>query len=283
MKIDKIELKRKAIVELLKDIHIDKPIVLPFSNEETHALIFEKNEDADSNTYYKFNQDMYNIIKLIDFSCISFDNVCLNGVDFTGVYGVKINPQTVYKKSLIDINFYGIEFCSNDKGNQIDLFDGVEIRKVDFLGSKGARINPQTIKNKCFDHCLLTDVDFTGFSFDDVSLSSSNFKGSKGAVIDPNKLKQIFNVQFSDVELLDIPKNELVFYQSSLEGSNYKLLLDAKKQYKEEFYKLIEKQLPKPDVKSQSFGEDQNDFSSSSVTKTSAKSKKFVLPDWFLG
>jgi len=69
------------------------------------------------------------LLMKINFSNVSFDNVDVRNICFTGLKGVKINPQTVYDKNLCLSKFRGVEF--------IGPFDGVIIEGADFRGSDG--------------------------------------------------------------------------------------------------------------------------------------------------
>ena len=109
------------------------------------------------------------VLKKIDFSNVSFDGFqvfgSVNGknkaTDFTGLYGVKINPQKIPYKDLSNSIFYGVEF--------IGPFDGAYIVHSNFAGSKNAFINPNNLYNSSglnkdlidLEGCVFKDVTFT--------------------------------------------------------------------------------------------------------------------------
>ena len=153
-----------------------------FDSDLVKEVLFSKS------VYYYFEKNM-DIYKKIDFSNISFDNVNVAGIDFRGLSGARLNPQTVYNKSLRYSKLCDAEIIGD--------FDGVQITGTDFKGSKGAKINPQTVYEKDLRYSKLCDTEIIG-SFDGVFIESTDFKGSKKAEIDPQtkydkgkKLKKI--------------------------------------------------------------------------------------------
>ncbi len=116
------------------------------------------------------------LIKKLDLTGISFDNVDISCKDFSGSKGARINPQTVKDKNLSFTTLEGVTI--------IGPFDGCNINATNFTGSQGAKINPQTVRGKNFEHTQLTDAEIIG-PFDDCSIISTNFSGSKGTIITP--------------------------------------------------------------------------------------------------
>ena len=125
--------------------------------------------------------DIFNYLrsKQCDMSEISFDNVMIKGLDFTGFTGVKIDP---FRKNLTMCTFNGVEF--------IGPFYGARIDTTDFTGSKGAIIDVSKLSEKSIVNSKMSDVTFIG-SFENADLFEANFKGSVGAKINPKKL--LFN------------------------------------------------------------------------------------------
>jgi len=199
------EVRRRAIFEVLKYMNdLETPVLFSLPKEELNKLFFEKVYGLNKEIYYVFAETLMEVKDKIDFSNVSFDGINIKNMDFTNMYGVKINPQTIYEKNLYKTILNGVEFVSANKA-VADLFDGVDVRCANFTGSKGARINPQTIKEKSLFGSVLCDVDFTGFSFEDVHVGDSNFTGSKGAKIDPNHIFMNKSVNWNNVEFIDIP------------------------------------------------------------------------------
>ena len=236
-----INVRRRAIITLFRSIKVDKPVLLPLSSEEIRELFFDLRKDNKTGElYYILNDDMLSIRDKIDYSNFSFDNVFVGGENFCRMYGVKLNPQTNYDKSLKNTTLKGVVFIGNNNLNEIDLFEGVNIEEADFTGSIGAKINPQTIHDKNLSNATLTDVDFTGFSFKGAKVWRTNFKGSKGAVLNPNELYSVDYCTLVDVTLLDLYAGSASFSTSK----NYQDLLNKQKEYSEKIFSLIESQLP---------------------------------------
>lgn len=167
------------------------------------------------------------LLKKIDLHGVSFDYVEIGGMDFTGLEGVTINPQTIpmgiyqennslhsvkkffarkkwngdciVKHDLSNCNFNGVTFTGS--------FDDSLIINSSFKGSVNAIINPQTLKAKVNIYgnsyinqdidirlpligCDFNGVTFTG-NFDDVTIQNCSFNGSSGAIIELQKLHKI--------------------------------------------------------------------------------------------
>lgn len=236
-----LEVKRRAIKELLSEIKIDKPIKLPFEEEVLRNLFFDEIITSTGKRYYIFNRELLEVRSKINYSNIPLDEVDVSKMDFSQMYGIKINPQTIYDNDLKNTILKGVEFIGNDKINQTDIFKNVKLSGANFTGSKGARINPQTVYGKCFDLAILADVDFTGFSFKDAQIYNTKFKGSRGARINPNEVSYTKDTLFDDVELTDLPGNGK--WISTL-NNNYQELLDKKDEYKKEVFAIIKEQIP---------------------------------------
>lgn len=123
---------------------IDK-IRLDMSHEMLEKLIFLQEEEGRKTFAFDFN-----LIKKIDLGGVSFDDVSVEYVDFTGSKGAVINPQTVELKSLLKTTLAGVKF--------IGSFDGADVRAADFTRSKEAVINPQLVYNKSLLGAKLADV-----------------------------------------------------------------------------------------------------------------------------
>lgn len=93
--IEFIEKLRKDLVSELLKYEGNEKIKLDLSIEELEDLIFTFNCSGARKIAINFE-----LIKKLDLSGVSFDNVDIRHLDFTGSKGVKINPQTVYNKNL---------------------------------------------------------------------------------------------------------------------------------------------------------------------------------------
>ena len=129
----------------------------------------------------------FNLLKKLDFSNFSFDDVNIRFLDFRGTKGVKIDPQKIYNKDMSYCILEGAEI----KGSM----DDVLIYYTNFSNTKGININPQTVKAKNLGGCILKDTTITG-SFDDVFIRGCNFTGSVGAIVDINKVYQ-HNIKYT--------------------------------------------------------------------------------------
>lgn len=237
-----INLKRLAIKAVLEEVTTDKPILLPYSEEEMKELLFDLKEDENGNKYYIFNNILFYSKSVIDFSNVNFDDVSLIDRDLSRTHGIKFNPQKIYKKSLKSTKLSkDTEIIGNDRVNQIDLFEDVCLIRTEFNGCKNAVVNPQTIFNKDLSNATLEGVTFNG-SFDGVSIWYTSFTGSKGAKLDP---KTILNFEhansYIDTILLDLPEDK-----GGYSATNYSELKKKKEEYSEQVKELIKDQLPPP-------------------------------------
>jgi len=261
-----IELKRQAIIHVLRSINIDKPILFPFSEEEIKQIFF--NEVTDTNgTYYVFYHSLLIFQEKINFSNIPLDNVNISGKDLSKAYGLKINPQTIHNKSLHNTTLSQNAEIVNNNINQIDLFEGVNVKGTKFNNCKNVRINPQTIFEKSLFESQLEGVDFSGFSFDGTDIRYANFTGSNGAKMDLNKLEIYRETILTDVEITDLPEEPA---RTNVKNCiNYNNLLEKKAQYETDFYNLIKAQLPEPVIEEKKSMEE-------APSPTYKKKKKFI-------
>lgn len=157
-----IEVIRKLIVDAVRNIDDAsgkrfKFSKLDCSKELLDRIVFDyrakfPNGDTYKDVFYEF----FKLKSKIDFDGVSFDGAIIAQRDFTGSKGIKINPQTIFFKSLSLTVCSGVEF--------IGPFDGVDLCCTDFTGSKGAKINPRTVGLRYTD---CRDVEFVD-SFDEV-------------------------------------------------------------------------------------------------------------------
>jgi len=78
-----------------------EPILLNIDKDILHKLIFTEVLDEYSDYRKKIFGLSTEILKKIDFSNISFDGVDVIDIDFTGMKGVHLDPQTISNKSLL--------------------------------------------------------------------------------------------------------------------------------------------------------------------------------------
>ena len=184
-----IEKISKYFFEELSKYEGEEPILFDDIDSNLLNKILFKFEDQ----YYSFKHDLY-LYKKIDFSNVSFDNVYVIGLNFTGFRGVKIDPQTVFNKDLRYAKLCNVEIIGG--------FDDANIRFTDFTGSTGAKINPQTVLYEDLSNTILRDAEIKG-SFNGVNIKGTDFTGSKGAKIDPQTLynKELRNAKLCDVKI----------------------------------------------------------------------------------
>ena len=176
---EKIKLLRDRVVEELSKVGEGEHVLLNYDPYILSLLIFDREYE-----FKKFALPREILMK-IDFSNVSFDNFNVEGVDFTGLYNVKLNPQFLYKKSIYNTKLNGVTF--------IGSFDETEIRYADFTGSIGAHINPmRTVRryNQIYqeyyyklENCNFNGVTFTGMFDRNCVICGSKFKGSRFARI----------------------------------------------------------------------------------------------------
>lgn len=248
MKLDKLKVlnERRKVINLLKKYNGKDKIKLSYSKEMLDKILFK------STKYRKCFAIDFELIKKLDLSDVCFDYVEIQGLDFTGSFGVKINPQNVPSTS-IDLrrnDVYAIRDMTNCCFNGVTFtgsFCGCTIENSDFTGSKGAYIAPLTLLGKSsfkgfigindllisppsLEGCNLCDVSF----YDDVLtvydnkyliINNTSFKGSKNAKIDPQKiyLGKLENCDFSDVTFTG-RFNNCSIINSSFKGSKNALI-----------------------------------------------------------
>lgn len=235
-----INLKRLAIKEILENAIIEKPILLPFNEEEMKELIFDIEKDDQGNIFYVFNSILYTVKTKIDYSNVNFEGVSFENIDLKMTYGIKFNPQKIYKKSLKGTKLSkDSKVIGNEKINQVDLFEGVCIEYTEFNGCQNVIIIPQTVYNKDFSYTKLEGVKING-SFDGVSIWNTSFKDSSGAKLDPKTTKNFeYAVSYENTTLLDLPSS-----RGGHSSINYNELISQKKEYAQQIKELIADQLP---------------------------------------
>ena len=137
----------------------------------------------------------FELIKKLDLSNVSFDNVAIIDADFTGSTGAIIDPQTIYDKSFEETKLTDVEINGS--------FVGVNVYGTDFTGSKGAKIDPQTVRDKLFYGTKLTDVKING-SFEGVNVYKADFTGA----IISSKI-DFYNEEYQDIEIEFVKKLKL--------------------------------------------------------------------------
>ena len=159
---------RKLIVDTASNIDSSSGKRLKLSDidcskELLDKIIFDHFKTQSGDTYKDVFYEFFKLKSKIDFDGVSFDGAIIAQRDFTGSKGIKINPQTIFFKSLLLTVCSGVEF--------IGPFDGVVLCCTDFTGSKGAKINLQTVYGTGIKVCR--DAEFTD-SYERVEKTSKN-------------------------------------------------------------------------------------------------------------
>lgn len=128
---------RKTIKETLEDLSIGKinyndikRLELNILPTDLERVIFDKTKDRERRDLKFFVFDpvlVPYLMRLIDFADVSFNDVDIRCIDFTGSKGVEIDPETVYDRSLWGAKLNGVKI--------VGALDGVYIEEADFTGS----------------------------------------------------------------------------------------------------------------------------------------------------
>lgn len=193
---------REELIALIEEWNYKKQLKLKKSVLE--KLIFDNKlcycKIQDYNNIIKtckvFSVDK-SILKKLDLSEVSFDDFLAENVDFSGLYGVKLNPQKVYSKSLCCSVLDGVEITGS--------FDDVNVERTNFKGILGNnKINPQKIYSKSLFCTKLCDMEITG-SFDGVDLENTDFRGIVGNnILNPQavKLKTLHGTILENINII---------------------------------------------------------------------------------
>ncbi len=161
-----IDLKEKVISKLskLEDGTILNLSEISCPKQVLSTLIFRY-----KNGKKEFHPDFEKYIEKIDFNGIDFSHFNCIGFNFERLTGVKIDPQSIYKRSLEHAKCKGVTF--------IGTFDNVRITNTDFTGSKNARIAPCKVQDRNLENSIYKDVCFIDL-LDDVKTEGAIFTGS---------------------------------------------------------------------------------------------------------
>lgn len=208
---EQINKLREELVNELKNYNKKKHIKLNIPKLVLNMILFD-NKLGDSRRDFAIP---FELMKKLHFERVSFNNVPVSCLDFTGTRGVKIDPQGVYKKDLS-----GTVLCDTEITGP---FDDVRVMATNFKGAKNAKVNPQKVFNRDLFHTVLSGVEISG-PFDDVSIVSTNFTGSRGAIINPQTVrgKDLTNAVLKGVKITGF------FTGATIVGANFEGALGAK-------------------------------------------------------
>lgn len=169
---------RSELEQELKQYDIEQGhIQLNIPSKVLEKIIFEHDYTCDCLEFaFDFEQ-----IKKLDLSSISFDGVKVFNKDFSNSKGVKINPQTVYEKNIMNTVLKDVEI--------IGLFTDVKISGASFKGSTGAYIDLRYIYGNNARNVDFCDAFVLHPTCPSVSTTDANFKGSlKSIELDEEQL-----------------------------------------------------------------------------------------------
>ena len=158
---EKIKELRKKLIEQLKKLEDGSHIMLDYDPRLLEMVLFKKTILIKKQ--YKQFALPKEALEKIDFSNVNFDDFYATNFDFTGLYGIKLNPQTIYDKNLNCSILNGVTF--------IGPFDDVSIQCTDFTGSTGAYIDPT--KLYFGDEDDENEINMTNCKFNGVTFTSS--------------------------------------------------------------------------------------------------------------
>ena len=253
---EKVEKLRKELFDKLSSIEEGIHIKLDYDPDILELILFKtidgeliideygKRKDT---AKYAYNRK---VLSKIDLSDISFDNFDAKGFDFTGLYGVRLNPQTIWDKNLKGSVLNGVEF--------IGSFFKAKIEGANFTGSKGAIIdlalydgkeaNKITWQHYSLNNCKFSGVIFTSpikdirlysYHFFDEnkdtmwsspSIQGTDFTGSKGAIIDVNDIKDLHNCNLTDALIVGEIKQSHYINGTNFTGAKQKVIGPFSKQ-----------------------------------------------------
>ena len=180
--IDKV---RQKIIEAIGSYN--GIVRLDYPDFELDKILFNYSKDK---TFKSFALPI-EILRKIDMSNVSFDNFYADDVNFGPLTGVKIDPNKLYNKKALYLNFTGVTF--------LDKFRDCYVEGCRFGGSKNAVIGEGTELGKLN---MFRSVTFEAPITKGV-LDDNDFSGSKGAVIEtgPNKVTSLRNCCLKDATL----------------------------------------------------------------------------------
>ena len=189
-----VEKYREELINVLRRYHRKRHLALEVSDEFFNDVLFK---------YYGNTKTFaipFELAKKLDLSRADFKDMYIVGMDFTGTYGVKINPQEIAGETLDSENvLFWINNCCF---------------KVKYYSDRNASDSFLKIQHN-LSNCIFNGVEFTG-PFDNSFIHLSDFTGSRGAYIDPQKLKADIFMIYKKLHLdrrntINLPMNNCVF------------------------------------------------------------------------
>ena len=194
--VSKLKLRKKVITEL-ELYNGSEPTKLGLDNETLEEILFDTIEK--SGQKLRLFALPIEILKKIDYERISFKDVCIEYVDFTGLRNVTINLDEIYNKSLYHTKLSEVKIAGS--------FVNTNIEYADFTGCS-VELIPQIVLNKSLEGAVLDGVTFIG-AFDNTIISGADFRNSKNVIINVDKLgsKDLRNCIFGGVKFEKMIEN----------------------------------------------------------------------------
>lgn len=205
LKTKKIQKLREHIIKELKyarRIGVNV-ITINIEPELLEKAIFEEKKDEKGNVYKKFAIEN-SLIQELDFTGISFENFNAIGQNLEKFYGIEIDPQKLYKKSLFDTKLRNAEIKSDSE----DAFKDVNLEYASLKNCKGAVLNPQTIKNGSLAHTHLENIKIESYEedqFKDIVMHHATIKNCEGAVLNPQTIyeKSLYGATIEGIGIVE--------------------------------------------------------------------------------
>ncbi len=136
---------------------------------------------------YVLRKGYNNLYKKVDFSNVSFDDVAVNGVDFSGWHNVTLNPQKVYQRDMSYTKLKGVKV--------IGSLHNCRILGIDTTGSSGVVVCTHGVYQGIMNYATLTDAvvigDFEGIYTEGMDLTGAIMKESADIINFEQKKKRL--------------------------------------------------------------------------------------------
>ena len=155
---EQLETLRDYLINRLDEYEGNKKIKIDIDPKILEKLIFTYKKSKKTEELYKTFELSITKVKKLDLSDISFDDFNAFEFDFSGLYGVKLNPQKVFNKDLRYAKLKGVEITGP--------LDDCMMYFTDFTGSVGAAMSySQYVKYG--RNCNVDDVEITDLEIKD--------------------------------------------------------------------------------------------------------------------
>lgn len=186
---------RKRIYRFLKNYEGEPVVITGVPPYMLQKILFKNCNEGE----HVFSSKISEVIEKIDFRNVNFDRFHIEGMDFSKLKNVKLNPDTIDLSGTRNkVIFDGVYFTK-----EIIVYLSTEIQNKIFKGSHNAEIKlEKSSKNTFLDWIFFSNDDFCDVTFKNplnsqIAFFGCSFEGSHGAIIDLGK------VDFWDTILYD--------------------------------------------------------------------------------